>query len=121
MVVRVAGHDTPLAPETFWNTLRSPSILISSETLAMTCVGARKLKSPAATAFLEKPTRCLSTAFEALQEAKSPEFPLDMSGMLCYILPVCQAFKPPKVSCPREAEATGEQRAEDIVFHNYVT
>jgi hypothetical protein len=76
-------------------------MLIASVTFAMIFVGVRKLKSPAATAFLEKPTRCLSTAFEALQEAKSPEFPLDMSGMLCYILPVCQAFKPPKVSRPQ--------------------
>ena len=108
-------------PGIFWNTIRTPSILIASVTLAMTCVGARKLKSPAATAFWGKPTRYLSTPFEALQEAKSPEFPLDMSGMLCYILPVCQAFKPPETSCPREAEATGEPGDEDIEFHNYVT
>ena len=87
----------------------------------MIFVGVGKLKSPAATAFWEKPTRCLSTPFEALQEAKSPEFPLDMSEMLCYILPVCQAFKPPEASCPWEAEATGERRDEDIEFHNYVT
>jgi hypothetical protein len=44
-----------------------------------------------------------------------------MSEMLCYILPVCQAFKPPEASCPWEAEATGERGDEDIEFHNYVT
>jgi hypothetical protein len=102
-------------------TAKASICIQSSVTFAMIFVGVGKLKSPAATAFWEKPTRCLSTPFEALQEAKSPEFPLDMSGMLCYILPVCQAFKPPKVSCPREAEATGEQRDEDIEFHNYAT
>jgi hypothetical protein len=87
----------------------------------MIFVGVRKLKSPAATAFWEQSTRCLSTPFEALQQAKPPEFPLDMSGMLCYILPVCQAINPQEASCPRQAEATGEQRDEAIEFHNYVT
>ena len=48
----------------------------------------------------------LPVPFEALQGASSPEFPLDMSETLCYILPVFLAFKALEARDTRVAKAT---------------
>jgi hypothetical protein len=63
-------------------------------------------------------SRCPWTPLETLQETRSPDFPLDMLGRLCYILLVWQAFETPKASRMREAEAGRGQRREGIDFYS---
>jgi hypothetical protein len=72
------------------------------------------LTLPPPAACWETPSGCPWPPFETLQETRSPDFPLDMLGRLCYILPVCRAFETPKASCTREAEAGRGQRHEEI-------
>jgi hypothetical protein len=105
---------------TFWNTIRTPSILISSVPGSLIFVGLKMLTSPVAAAFWETPSGCPWPPFETLQEIRSPDFPLDMLGRLCYILPVCQAFETPKASYTREAEARRGQRHAEIESYSDV-
>jgi hypothetical protein len=91
-----------------------------SDAVNLHFLGLKMLTSPPPGDFGETPSGCPWLPFETLQETRSPDFPLDMLGRLCYILPVCQAFETPKASCTREAGARRGQPHEEIESYSDV-